>query len=266
MVISLRILIASFAVLCLTIQTNGQSLNDRGKTLYETKKYDDAKKVFELVKENTSGYAEAQYYLGKIAFDQKQYDDAIEYLEDATEVDGKKGDYFNLLGDAYAASGTNASVFRQMSIGPKALKAWEEAARLDTRNMNARYSLVGVYPIAPSFMGGGMDKAEKTAKELFPLLEEALAKNPDHHLYNYWYGKTSAITGLNLDRGEQCLDKYVMFTPVAGEPSVAGAYMRLGEIKEKQGKKSEAKKCFEAALKKDPELKGAKAGLERTSK
>jgi tetratricopeptide (TPR) repeat protein len=161
--------------------------------------------------------------------------------------------------------GAEAGTLRQMSIGPKAIKAWEEAARLDPRNINARASLVGVYPMAPGFMGGGADKAEKTAKELSPLLEESLSKNPDHHFHLYWYGKASALTGLNLDRGEQCLKRYVTFTPAEGEPGVGGAHMRLGEIKEKQGKKLEAKKCFQAALAKDPNLKGAKAGLERTS-
>lgn len=263
---SLRILIAVLLVAVCAAQVVGQSLVDRGKALYEAKKYADAKKSFELVRENTTGYAEAQFYLGRIAYDQKEYDDAIEYFEEATGLNTKNGEYFNSLGDAYAAAGANASMFRQMSIGPKAIKAWEEAARLDPKNMNARYSLVGVYPMAPGFMGGGQDKADKTAKELFPLLEDALSKDPDHHLHMYWYGKASALTGLNLDRGEQCLKKYVTITPAAGEPSVAGAYMRLGEIKEKQGRKAEAKKCFEVALQKDPELKGAKAGLERTSK
>lgn len=250
----------------MTANVTGQSLVDRGKVLYESKKYPDARKVFELVKENTNGYPEAKFYLGRIAYDQKEYDDAVEYFEEATELNTKSGEYFNFLGDALAASGADASMFKQMSIGPKAIKAWEEAARLDSKNMRARYSLVGVYPMAPGFMGGGQDKADKTAKELFPLLEDALSKNPDHHLHLYWYGKSSALTGLNLDRGEQCLKKYVSMTPVEGDPSVAGALMRLGEIKEKQGNKLEAKKCFEAALQKDPELKGAKAGLERISK
>jgi len=104
------------------------------------------------------------------------------------------------------------------------------------------------------------------ASELFPLLDEALKKTPDHHMYNYWYGKSSAMTGLQLDRGEECLLKYLTFIPTADEPPVAGAYMRLGQIKEKKRNNVEARKNYEIALKLDKSLKGAKDGLERISK
>jgi TolA-binding protein len=86
---SLPILVA--CLLALIVNVAAQSLNDKGKVLYESKKYSDAKKVFELVKENTSGYPEAQYCLGKIAYDQKEYEDAVEYFETATEVNTKNG-------------------------------------------------------------------------------------------------------------------------------------------------------------------------------
>jgi hypothetical protein len=41
--------------------------------------------------------------------------------------------------------------------------------------------------------------------------------------------------------------------------------MRLGQIKEKQGNKVEAKKYYEAALKLDSKLEVARKGLERVS-
>lgn len=257
------ITIASFLLIT---AANGQSPFEKGKLLYESGKYDEAKKIFESEKEKTSNYSDARYYLGRIAYDQKEYDDAVDYFDEAIEVNPEIGNYFNALGDTYAAIGENASIFKQMSVGPKALRAWEEAARLDSKIINARVSLVGSYLMAPAFMGGGEDKANSTAKELFPLLEAALSKNPEHHLHLYWYGKTSALTGLNLDRGEQCLKKYVTITPLQNEPSLAGANMRLGQINEKQGDKAEAKKYFQLALQQDASLKGAKEGLERISK
>lgn len=42
--------------------------------------------------------------------------------------------------------------------------------------------------------------------------------------------------------------------------------MRLGQIKEKQGNKTEAKKYYETALKLNGKLEGAQKGLERVSK
>jgi tetratricopeptide (TPR) repeat protein len=237
---------------------------DKGKTLYEAKRYPDAEKLFSAVSYNHKDYAAAQYYLGRIAYDRKLYDDALDYIEEAVDHNQTEGDYFNLLGDTYAAIGSKASIFKQMSVGPKALRAWEKATQLDAKNIPARVSLVGVYTMAPAFMGGGEDKAKAIANEVFPLLEEQLKRTPDHHLYNYWYGKCSAITGLKLDRGDECLQKYIAFTTAADEPSIAGANMRLGQIKEKKGNKAEANKYYGISLRQDASSKLAKEGFERT--
>jgi len=85
-------------------------------------------------------------------------------------------------------------------------------------------------------------------------------------LAQYQLGRASAISGQKLDRGEECLKKYLTYTLKANEPSHAGANMRLGQTQEKKGNKLEAKKRFEAALKQDNTLKEAKEGLQRVSK
>ncbi len=246
--------------------SDGQTPLKNGITLYQTKKIDEANKSFQLIEKSSSDYAAAQYYMGRIAYDKKQYDHAADYFQRATELNPTNGDYFNWLGDTYAAIGSESSFFTQMSVGPKALKAWEKAVKLDLKNINARASLVGAYMQAPGFMGGGEDKAKAVGSELLSLLDEALKTTPDNYLYHYWYGKSSAITGLKLDRGEASLKKYLTHTPIGDEPSLAAAYMRLGQIREKQGNNAEAKKNFEMAVKLDPKMKSAQEGLERTSK
>ena len=97
------------------------------------------------------------------------------------------------------------------------------------------------------------------------MFEEAVKKNPEDYVSIYQIGKTSAVSGQKLDRGEECLKKYLNYSPKQNEPSHAGANMRLAQIKEKRGQKAEAKKLFEAALKLDGNLKEAKEGLERVS-
>ena len=254
------------ALLVISIGTFAQTKIEQAKTLFEQKNYDQVKKMLTPVGEKEADYAPAQYYLGRIAYNKKKYDDAADYFENATEANPNSGDYFNWLGDTYEAIGSDASFFTQMSVGPKALRAWEKATKLDPKNINARVSLVGAYMMAPGFMGGGEDKAKAVGSEVLVLLDEALKATPDNYLYHYWYGKSSAITGLKLDRGEASLKKYLTHTPVGDEPSYAGAHMRLGQIKEKQGNKTEAKKNFEIAVKMDDSLEQAKEGLKRTSK
>jgi tetratricopeptide (TPR) repeat protein len=260
---------ASIPLVCtmlfISLTAFGQFI-DQAKALFENRQYDQVRKMLSPIKEDHPNFAASQYYLGRVAFEEKKFDDAVDYFEEATEGSPKDGDYFMWLGDAYSAAASKANVFKQMSLGPKALKALEKATQLDSKNIDARLSLVEFYRMAPGFMGGGDDKSDAIALEAFVLIDEALKKTPDHRLYLYGYGKSSAITGLKLERGETCLKKYLTFSPIEGEPSLAGAYMRLGQIKEKQGSKAEAKKYFEMALKLDSKMKSAQEGLERTSK
>lgn len=107
---------------------------------------------------------------------------------------------------------------------------------------------------------------QKQFDKAFTYFEDALKKNPDNYNSIYQIGRTSAITGLKLDRGKECLLKYLKHQPAENEPNLAAANMRLAQIYEKQGDKIEAKKLFEVALKADPSLTGAKEGLERVSK
>jgi predicted TPR repeat methyltransferase len=51
--------------------------------------------------------------------------------------------------------------------------------------------------------------------------------------------------------------------PEAGEPPWAGAHWRLGQVLEKEGKKSDAIAEMEEALRLQPDLKPAKEDLNR---
>ena len=256
----LTILLAS-----ITFHVYGQSLLQKGISLYQSKRLDESVKSLEAVERSSGDYGTAQYYLGRISYDKKDYDDAVDYLKVATEKSPANGDYFNWLGDAYAGVGSVSGLFTQMSVGPKALRAWEKAAQLNPKIIKARVSLVDSYIMAPEFMGGGEAKAKAMAKEVLPLLEESLKSTPENFLHEYWYGKITALTGMNMERGEELLLKYLRHTPVQEEPSLAGANMRLGQVKEKQGDKTEARRYYEVALKLDGKLEGAQKGLERVS-
>jgi tetratricopeptide (TPR) repeat protein len=309
-------------LLLLPLIGSSQSLIEKAKALYESKKYVEASKMLKEIDDENKDYAAAQYYLGRIAFDQKEYDDAADYFEEATEADEKVADYFSWLGDTYGTIAKDANVLRQGFLAPKMKGAWEKAIALDSKNISARESLIEFYTQAPGFMGGSFEKAREVANQIiklnpplghrhmgnifvneknipaaekeyiamvkadvlftpvlanfytsqqqydkaFNLFNEALEKNPDDMVATYQFGRTSAISGKQLDRGEQYLRKYLTYKPKANEPSYAGANMRLAQIVEKKGNKTEAKKLFETALKLDNSLKEAKEGLERVSK
>ena len=78
-----------------------------------------------------------------------------------------------------------------------------------------------------------------------------------------WYqiGRTSALSGLQLEEGIAALQKYLGMPHAANDPQNKNAYHRLGQLYVKIGKKVEAKAALQAALKLDPKFVDAKAEL-----
>lgn len=314
--------IITFLITGFSHLTFGQSTLEKAKKLYEERKPAEAQKLLTSIDDDQREYAAAQYYLGRIAFDENQLEDASDYFEEAIEANEKVAEYHNWYGNALGRIAQDANVVRQGILAPKMKNAWEKAVQLNPQYIDPRQSLIQFYLQAPGFMGGSVEKAKAMANEIkkvrpaeghrqlgniyvkekqlpeaekefiamakadplltsglatfyvnqkqfdkaFALFEEALKKNPEDMLAAYQLGRTSALSGQKLDRGEECLRKYLTYSPKPNEPSHAGAHMRLAQIFEKRGNKAEAKKLFETALKMDSSLKEAKEGLERLSK
>jgi tetratricopeptide (TPR) repeat protein len=295
---------------------------EKAKKLWEDNNLTQAKQLLKTVKKESPEYADAQYYLGRIAFDEKDYDNAEDFFEEAIEINSKKAEYHTWYGNTLGTLAADANLFKQAMLGPKMKSAWERAVELDKNAVDPRESLIQYYLQAPAIAGGSVDKAIEIANEIiklkpaaghlqlgniyykekkfpeaekefiamanadpayasglssfyinrkqydkaFAIFEDQLKKNPEDMMAIYQIGKTSALSGQKLDRGEACLRKYLSYQPKKNEPSHAGANMRLAQIMEKAGKKSEAKRLYETALKGDATLKEAKEGLERVSK
>jgi tetratricopeptide (TPR) repeat protein len=308
------------AVLLLLVSSSLCAQNlEKAKKLYDEKKYAEAKNLLTPVGDDHKDYAAAQYYLGRIAFDEQKLDEAEEYFEEAVDANDKIADYHYWYGSTMGSIAQNSNTLKQGFYAPKIKSEFEKTVELDPNNLDAHWGLIEFYSQAPGFMGGSWEKAEATARAItkinknegyralatvyerqekwneaekqyieaykadptmvynlsnfylrqkkydksFALFDDLLKKEPTNMLYVYSFGRISAMSGQRLDQGEAHLLSYLAYQPKEKEPSHAGANMRLAQIKEKQGKKAEAKKLFEAAIKADPNLKEAKEGLER---
>ena len=131
-----------------------------------------------------------------------------------------------------------------------ALTAYSESARLNPRPMiQVRISLV--------------HQQRKEWEKAFAALERALAMDANHPLALYQIGRTAALSGQQLDRGEKFLRTYIAM-PVREElenPSLAAAHFRLGTILEKKGDAAGARTEYETALKINPKEKLAREAL-----
>ena len=98
--------------------------------------------------------------------------------------------------------------------------------------------------------------------EAFRAADRWLAAHPGSMTAQYSIGRTAAESGLQLDRGEQALRRYLGgYAPKPNEPSLAAAHWRLGMIHEKRGQRDAARGEYQAALALDPKLQGAKDAL-----
>lgn len=317
----MRAILLAITLLSIHLCT-AQPFPEKAKVLLDARQWKELKDLAVKVGESSPDFAAAQYYLGRVAFSEKNYDDAADYFEEAAGKNPKSSEYFTWLGDTYGTIAQSANVIRQGFLAPKMKSAWEKAIALDDKNINARFSLVQYYTQAPSMMGGSMEKAHEMANQMkainkaqgfraegnifvkekkiqeaekaylqmveadpafsnvlanfyfnqkmynqaFSIFDSHLKANPNDMVAAYQLGKAAALSGQRLDQGEQLLKQYLTYQPKPGEPSWAGAHMRLGQIYEKRARKAEAKKHFEEALRMDATLEEAREGLQRTSK
>ncbi|MFC1564102.1 tetratricopeptide repeat protein [candidate division KSB1 bacterium] len=145
---------------------------------------------------------------------------------------------------------------------PPLLEATGELMLLD--GLKARYEKD--YPTDNSF---GTQEAyalhdEGKFEEAIATWERNLRRNPEDWPSYYQLGRTAAVSGIHLDRGEECLSIYMAKTDKERvQPSHAAAYWRLGNIYEKKDDPDKAMETYEACLKLDPKYENALKDLAR---
>jgi len=132
----------------------------------------------------------------------------------------------------------------------EAEKEIQAAIALDPKDAEVHYQLGRLYQNAENY-----DAA-------FEAFESALALDPGHKSSLYQLGRNAAMSGNRLDRGVECLKKYLATKPGPDDPAWQHAHWRLGMIYEKQGHKDLARAEYEKALALDPEYEDAKKALE----
>lgn len=138
-----------------------------GIAQFDAEKLDQAKAT--LTPLAKSGDAEAMYYLGRIAIDQSNFDEAVDWLEQATKKNDRVSRYQQWLGAAYGNQLIGAGAFGAIRLAPKARGAMERAVELDPKNVEARANLIQFYLQAPAMMGGGVDKARQQVTAITAL-------------------------------------------------------------------------------------------------
>ena len=245
--------------------------------LFQARKLPEAQAAFAKIAAVEPKNAEAASYLGLLALMRNDSEQAVQWLEKATQLAPTNSYYCRLLGDAYGQSAGKAGVFSKFGFAKKCLACYDKTIALDPNNLDARNGRVEYYRQAPAIVGGGMDKAyaeaaeirrrdplrgasvlgnlyigEKKYTEAFALVDELIAQNPANKALLYQVGRLAALSGQQLERGESALKEYFQHTPAPDEPPLYNAHWRLGTLYERKGDKAAARAEYETALQLQP--------------
>lgn len=109
---------------------------------------------------------------------------------------------------------------------------------------------------------GAVDRRDWTAA--FDAVDRMLRAHPEESAALYELGRLATLSGMNLDRGEASLRRYLAeHRPKDPEPSLALAHDRLGDIELRRGNRTSAASEYEAAVRLDPGLLDAREALGR---
>src|SRR3954471_24929548 len=92
-----------------------------------------------------AGDPDAMYYLGRVAFDQAKYDEAIDWFEQAIKKNDASSQYHQWLGAAYGQKLSPSNPMAAMSMAPTLKREMMRAVELDSTNVEARVNLATFY-------------------------------------------------------------------------------------------------------------------------
>ena len=115
------------------------------------------------------------------------------------------------------------------------------------------------------FLGISFLTADKNYKQAAEEFEMSVKLDPNYMPGWFQIGHMAALSGANLSRGEEALQKYLAYTPVHDDPPLYRAYFWLGGIYEKQGKRGEARQNYATSLKLNPRQPDVQEALKKIS-
>jgi tetratricopeptide (TPR) repeat protein len=255
--------------------------------LLKARKYPEARQALEAILAVEPQNARANFFLAQVVIVQghsaQALTDALVPMEKAAKAAPADPEILAAYGQL---SLQVAAIHFSVPAGLRGRDALESALKLNPHDLAARETLYQFYRQAPWPLSSKSKAAEQlegirrlnpdrasmldlnaqvAAKDYagaFQTCDRLLAKNSDHHLALFNYGRIADISGQNLARGLTCLKRYLELAPTEPEaPRAWNAWGRLGNIQVKLGDSSAARAAYEKVLQLQPGNKGAAAAL-----
>jgi tetratricopeptide (TPR) repeat protein len=139
------------------------------KELLSAGRADDAIRTLREQIDKSSSDAEAQNLLCRAYLMIEEWDLSIPACERARNLDPQNSAYHLWLARAYGLKADHTVFFLAVGLAHKARSGFERAVELDPKSWEARTDLAEFYVEAPSFLGGGKDRALREVDAIMPL-------------------------------------------------------------------------------------------------
>jgi tetratricopeptide (TPR) repeat protein len=133
------------------------------RNLYNSTDFDRSLKILLAV---SSKSGEVYELIGRNYYMQGDYKKASEALERAVEAEPGNAGYALWLGRAYGRRAETSSPLTAPAHASRARRYFEKSVQLNPMNLDAQSDLFEYYLEAPGILGGGLDKAQATARNI----------------------------------------------------------------------------------------------------
>ena len=143
-----------------------------GIQLFEAGQLVEARQLFDALHRQQPTDTSVSFYLGRIAYAEKNYEQAIPWFEAAVDGEQCNADYHVWLGRAYGRHVEQMSMFgrlRNLPLVRNLHTHLQKAVGCDPTHVAAHWDLMRYYLEAPGFLGGSRKKAEEQAAILTRL-------------------------------------------------------------------------------------------------
>jgi tetratricopeptide (TPR) repeat protein len=166
--------------------------------------------------------AEARNLECRVYYMLEQWDRAVDQCSQAVRMSQGDSDYHMWLARALGGKADKASFISAYSLAKRTRAEFEEAVRLNPRNVEAQADLAEFYYSAPGVVGGGTDKAEGVAAQL-EKIDPACAHDVRGRIAEQRkdYSTAEREFKLEITAGDH---------PASGWITLAGFYRRRGRL------------------------------------
>lgn len=208
---------------------------ERASALYNRTEYQAAISILNKSPEGQS--AAAQEITGKAWYQLGDFKKAVEAFEKVENLRPSDSRIKNWLGRSWGRRAETSNPLMAPSYASKARRYFEDAVRLNPRDLEAIDDLFSYYLEAPGFLGGGMDKA-------LALAEQIRTNDPAEYHF--------ALAQISERRKQYDLAEGQLHKAIDLAPKQVGRIIDLAKFLARRGKLSDAEQAFQLARRTDP--------------